>query len=53
MSSLGREIAYCKLNACAIIHISTKDEIMEDIFAIDKIIAESLKCSNFQMVLQR
>lgn len=43
MSSVGREISDLKLNAYSKLHIPTKDEVMEDIIAIGKIIADSLE----------
>lgn len=45
MSSVGREISDLKLNAYSKIHIPTKNEVMEEIIAIGKIIAGSLESS--------
>lgn len=42
MSSVGREISEYKMNAYHKIHIPTKDEVMEDMIAIGKAIADSL-----------
>lgn len=43
MSSVGREISDLKMNAYAKLHIPTKEEMMEDIIAIGKTIADSLE----------
>lgn len=43
MSSAGREISELKMNAYSKLHIPTKDEVMEDIIAIGKTIADSLE----------
>lgn len=43
MSSVGREISDLKMNAYAKLHIPKKEEMMEDIIAIGKTIADSLK----------
>lgn len=42
MSSVGREISEYKMNAYTKIHIPTKDEVMEDMIAICKAIANIL-----------
>lgn len=41
MSSVGKEISDYKMNAYAKLHIPTKEEMMEDIIAIGKAIADS------------
>lgn len=43
MSSVSREISDLKMNAYAKLHIPKKEEMMEDIIAIGKTIADSLE----------
>ncbi len=46
MSSVGREIADLKMNAYSKLHIPLKEEIMEEIIAIGKAVADSISVQN-------